>query len=247
MIRIRNLWKSFGAQVVLRGLDLEIPSGQMTVIVGRSGEGKSVLLRHIIGLIRPDRGEVWIDDQNAVEFDEFEWNQVRQRFGMLFQNAALFDSMTVGDNIAFPLRERSHFSHEKIEDLVKQKLSLVGLKGVEEKFPAELSGGMRKRVGLARAIALDPEIMLYDEPTTGLDPIASDSIYTLMRHMQESLKTTSLAISHDMEGALRIADRIVVLDKGKIVEEGAPDAILKSTHPLVEAFFHKTKEGIDAL
>ena len=245
MIRVRNLWKSFGSQEVLRGLNLDIPAGQMTVIIGRSGEGKSVLLKHLIGLLQPDRGEILIDNEDVSGFDELKWNKVRARFGMLFQNAALFDSMTVAENIAFPIQERFRPPPPNLDEIVRAKLALVGLKNIEHKFPSELSGGMRKRVGLARAIALDPQIVLYDEPTTGLDPIMSDSIYALMRHMQATLKVTAVMISHDMEGAMQVADRIVVLEKGQIVAEGTPQVILESTHPLVEAFFHKVKAAIE--
>lgn len=213
----------------------------MTVIIGKSGEGKSVLLKHVVGLVAPDRGEISIDGEDVKGFDDVKWNEVRRRFGMLFQNAALFDSMTVLENVAFPLRERLRASLDEVRPAAMEKLDLVGLADSGYKYPAELSGGMRKRVGLARAIALDPEIILYDEPTTGLDPVVSDSIYELMLDMQAKLKVSSLVISHDMEGALRIADKIAVLDRGEIVEEGTPAEIVKSGHVLVKAFFHKAK------
>lgn len=243
MIQIRDLWKAFGHEQVLAGVNLDVPKEKITVIVGKSGQGKSVLLKHVIGLMSPDRGQVLLDGKDLSHYSDVEWNRVRRRFGMVFQNAALFDSMTVGENVAFPLLERNHLSAAEVKEVVHEKLALVGLKGVEHKLPAELSGGMKKRVGFARAIVLDPEIILYDEPTTGLDPIMTDSIYELMLDMQHTLKVTSFVISHDMEGAIKIADKIVVLDNGKIVEEGAPEDILKSPHHLVKAFFHKVKEA----
>lgn len=245
LIRVRNLWKSFGTHAVLRGLDLDIPKGQVTVIIGQSGEGKSVLLKQLMGLLKPDTGEIWIDQTEVSAFNDFEWNQLRQRFGVLFQNGALFDSMTVFDNILFPLIESQNGVRirrdlqDSLDQVVRQKLELVGLKNIEHNMPDELSGGMRKRVALARAIVLNPEIMFYDEPTTGLDPVMTDAIYDLINDMQAKLKTTSIVISHDMEGALKIANQIVVLEHGKIVEQGTPDDLIKSTYPLVQRFFHR--------
>ncbi len=239
VIRLRELWKSFGAQAVLQGINLDIEPGKMTVIVGKSGEGKSVLLKHVLGLVAPDRGQIEILGQDSSRFDERAWNAVRLHFGVLFQNGALFDSMTVFENVAFPLIEARKFSEDQVRKIALEKLALVGLCDAGHKMPAELSGGMRKRAALARAITLDPEILLWDEPTTGLDPIMSDTIYALMREMQSKLAITSLVISHDMEGALAIADRIALLDKGKIAVLGSPEEILQSAHPVIRAFFHK--------
>ncbi|RJX35272.1 MAG: ABC transporter ATP-binding protein [Desulfarculus sp.] len=243
IIQIVDLHKSFRSQHVLRGLDLGIPRGQTTVIIGRSGGGKSVLLKHMIGLIKPDKGQVLLDGQDLAAMHDRKLNQVRRRFGMLFQNAALFDSMNVLDNIAFPLREHSKLPPERVAQVVAEKLSLVGLPGVEDKMPDELSGGMRKRVGLARAIALEPEIILYDEPTTGLDPIMTDAINRLIMNTQAKLGVTSVVISHDIEGALRIAHHIAMLYQGRIIAQGTPEEIKGSGDEVVQQFIHGRAEG----
>lgn len=236
MIRLVNLNKSFKSQPVLRDLNLTIPSGQTTVIIGGSGGGKSVLLKHIIGLIRPDSGEIWIDDEEINRLRERDLYRIRKRLGMLFQEGALFDSMTVGENVAFPLREHHKMSHSEITKVVAEKLALVGLSGIEEKMPSELSGGMRKRVALARAIALEPDIMLFDEPTTGLDPIMTASIDQLVIETQKQFQMTCVVISHDIQSVFRIAHNIAMLYEGKIIEQGTPEVFRQSTNKLVQDF-----------
>ena len=235
-IEIKNVSKSFGKQKVLDGINLQIPKGKVTVIMGRSGIGKSVLLKHMIGLIKPDSGRVYVDGIDITSLSPQELNRLRERFGMLFQSAALFDSMNVFENVAFPLMEHSRYDKEEIREIVREKLALVGLTGVEEKMPSELSGGMRKRVGLARAIALEPEIILYDEPTTGLDPVMTDSVDKLIMETQRKLNITSVVISHDIESSFKIADKLAMIEDGKIIAEGDPATFKRSEHPLVKRF-----------
>jgi phospholipid/cholesterol/gamma-HCH transport system ATP-binding protein len=236
MIEIKGLYKSFGALKVLRGIDLKIPTGQITVILGRSGVGKSVLLKHIIGLIRPDKGRIWIDKVDITRLGDRDLTEMRKRFGMLFQDSALFDSMNVGENVAFPLREHTKLHEQDIERIVAHKLEQVGLPGVEEKMPAELSGGMKRRVGLARAIVLDPEIVLFDEPTEGLDPPMAEAIEHLIIGTQRSMGRTFVAITHSMNTAFHIAHKIAMLHEGKIIAEGSPEAFRKSSNPVVKNF-----------
>ncbi|HBG45862.1 MAG TPA: ABC transporter ATP-binding protein [Deltaproteobacteria bacterium] len=243
MIKINRLKKSFGQKKVLDGVDLEIESGKITVIIGRSGEGKSVLIKHIIGLLRPDGGEIFLDGQEITAMKEREFNEVRKRFGMLFQGAALFDSMTVGGNVGFPLKEHTDLNDEDIMKVVSEKLRRVGLVGVEGLTPAELSGGMKKRVGLARAIVMDPEIVLFDEPTAGLDPIMSDSIADLVLDTQRSLKTTYVLITHDIPFTYKIADKIAMLHEGRIIEEGTVDEMKKNQNPILRQFLEGRAEG----
>jgi phospholipid/cholesterol/gamma-HCH transport system ATP-binding protein len=236
MIRLVNVNKSFRSQQVLRGVNLIIPTGQTTVIIGRSGGGKSVLLKHIMGLIRPDSGEIWIDDEEINRLNQRNLYRVRRRFGMLFQEGALFDSMSVGENVAFPIREHKRMSHSEIEKLVAEKLALVGLQEIENKLPSELSGGMRKRVALARAMALDPDIMLFDEPTTGLDPIMTASIDHLIIETQKRFQMTCVVISHDIQSVFRIAHNIVMLYEGKIIEGGTPEVFRQSDNKIIQDF-----------
>ncbi len=236
MIRLVDLNKSFRSQRVLKDLNLTIPTGQTTVIIGRSGGGKSVLLKHIIGLIRPDSGEIWIDDEEINRLKERDLYRIRKRFGMLFQEGALFDSMNVGENVAFPLREHQKISEYEITKVVAEKLALVGLSGIEEKMPSELSGGMRKRVALARAIALEPDILLFDEPTTGLDPIMTASIDQLIIATQKRFQMTCVVISHDIQSVFRIAHNIAMLYEGEIVEQGPPEVFRQSTNQIVQDF-----------
>ena len=237
MIEIKDVYKSFNGQQVLRGADLLIPRSKITVIIGPSGCGKTVLLRHNIGLLKPDRGKVIVDGVDLSKLKRAELNEFRKRFGMLFQSAALFDSLTVFENVAFPLREHKLLSDEdKIEKIVHEKLKLVGLEGAGDKMPSELSGGMKKRVGLARAIVLEPQILLYDEPVTGLDPIMSVAIDNLILSMQQALKITSVVISHDIESAFRVADQIAMIDEGRIIECAAPDVFRHSENPTVRTF-----------
>jgi phospholipid/cholesterol/gamma-HCH transport system ATP-binding protein len=236
MIEIRGLYKSFGEQKVLKGVDLQIPKGEITVILGRSGVGKSVLLKHIIGLIRPDRGKIWIDGVDITLLGDKELNELRKKFGMLFQDAALFDSMDVGDNVAFPLVEHTKLNRENIKKIVAQKLEQVGLPGQEWKMPAQLSGGMKRRVGLARALALDPEIVLFDEPTAGLDPPMAEAIEHLIIETQRTLGRTFVAITHSIHTAFHIAHKIAMLHEGRIIEEGSPKAFKRSSNQVVQAF-----------
>ncbi|TVQ78797.1 MAG: ABC transporter ATP-binding protein [Bradymonadales bacterium] len=246
MLEIKGLEKKFGSLHVLKGLDLEIPLGQITVIIGGSGTGKSVLLKHIVGLIKPDRGQVLLDKRDLNQLGGEALKRERMRFGLLFQDAALFDSMSVFENIAFPLREhRSDLAEAEVVELVKRKLLQVKLPGIEEKYPSELSGGMRKRVGLARATVLDPEIMLYDEPTTGLDPITTKAIDELIVQTQQDLDATSVIISHDIQSTLRIANRIAMLHDGKIVASGSPREFLESEHKVVRDFLTPALERIE--
>jgi phospholipid/cholesterol/gamma-HCH transport system ATP-binding protein len=236
LIELRNVHKRFGRLVVLNGVSLDIEEGQSLVVIGASGTGKSVLLKHIVGLLRPDEGEVWFDGQRIDTLRERELVAVRKQFGFLFQMGALFDSISVEENIAFPLVEHTHKSHDEIAKIVLQKLTLVGLPQVGKKMPAELSGGQRKRVALARAIALGPRVILYDEPTTGLDPIRSDVINELILKLQRELKVTSIVVTHDMQSAFKVGDRIVMLDHGKVVFDGTPGEIRASEDPIVRRF-----------
>ncbi|HIJ56258.1 MAG TPA: ABC transporter ATP-binding protein [Deltaproteobacteria bacterium] len=236
MIRLSNICKSFNDQVVLDQLNLTVEPEKITVIIGQSGCGKSVLLKHMIALIRPDSGQVIVDGEDITSLDEKGLNQTRKKFGMLFQDAALFDSMTVGDNVAFPLREHTRLSEKDIEEVVFEKLKLVGLTESFHKMPSELSGGMRKRVGLARAIALDPKIILFDEPTTGLDPIMKDAIDGLIMKTQELTQATCVVISHDIDSAFKIANKLAMLSDGRIVESGTPEEFQASKNPVVVNF-----------
>ena len=242
MIELRNLQKSFGAQRVLDRVNLCINDGESVVIMGRSGGGKSVLLKHLIGLLHPEAGEVLIDGVNIVPMAERQIMEVRRKFGMLFQGAALFDSMTVAENIAFALRHQLRCSEDQVQQRVNEALELVELPGTEQKKPAELSGGMRKRVGLARAIAYRPEILLYDEPTTGLDPVIADSIDKLIISISQKLKVTSVVVTHDMRSARRIGQRIFMLYHGRIYASGTPDEIFNSQDPVVNHFVNGISE-----
>lgn len=246
-INILDIHKSFGTQKVLDGMYLKIPKGKITVILGRSGIGKSVLLKHMIGLLRPDMGKVIVDGTDIWKLDIQKLNKFREKFGMLFQDAALFDSMNVFENVAFPLKEHTDFDEKKIKNIVREKLSLVDLYDIEEKIPSELSGGMRKRVGLARAIALDPEIILYDEPTTGLDPLMTDSVDKLILNTQQKLNITSVVISHDINSAFKIADKIAMIDNGKVLEEGDPKSFRASTKEKVQRFIRGDSSDFNGL
>ncbi len=246
MIRLAGVTKSFGSQRVLNALDLEIPSEEITVILGRSGSGKSVILKHIIGLMTPDSGKIYINDKDITRLNERELNEVRKQFGMLFQDAALFDSMTVGENVAFPLVEHTRLPKKEIQRIVEEKLRQVGLPGVAEKMPSELSGGMRKRAGLARAIALDPKIILFDEPITGLDPIMSDAIDDLIVNTQRQTRATCVVISHDIASTFKIAHNIAMLYEGQIIEFGSPEAIRNSSHPFIRQFIKREAPGWNA-
>jgi phospholipid/cholesterol/gamma-HCH transport system ATP-binding protein len=244
MIEARDLKKSFGTQPVLTGVNLCIREGESVVIIGRSGGGKSILLKHLVGLMQPDAGEVIIDDENIVGMNERRLLSVRHKFGMLFQSAALFDSMTVAENVGFALRREKNLSEKDLTCRVSEALEMVDLPGTERKKPSELSGGMRKRVGLARAIVYRPSIVLYDEPTTGLDPVVSDSIDQLIVRVRDRLNVTSVVVTHDMRSARRVGQRILMLHEGKIYVEGTPDEIFSSSDPIVHNFVNgiSTKE-----
>jgi len=235
-IRIRGLEKRFGAQPVLRGVDLDIKRGKINIVIGGSGQGKSVLTKHLIGLLKPDKGNIWVDGKDMVGLGEVALNDLRKKFGMVFQYAALFDSLSVFDNIAFPLVEKRRHSNAQIRDIVREKLTALGLEKAEKKFPAEISGGMRKRVGLARALVSSPEILLYDEPTTGLDPLVTKVVDDMIVEAAEKFHVTSLVISHDMASTFRIGDRIAMLYEGRIVDVGPPDHIRQSPHEYLRSF-----------
>lgn len=243
MITINNLVKQFGEHKVFDNLCLEIARGEVMVIIGPSGIGKSVLLKHIIGLIKPDSGEIYLDGIEITSLDEKGLNKMRRKFGMLFQSAALFDSLTVGDNVAFALKQHTGLPDSVIKKIVAERLAMVGLTEIEKLFPAELSGGMKKRVGLARAIAMDPEIILYDEPTTGLDPIMVTVIDTLTKDLQKKIDVTTIVVTHDIQSTYRIADRIAMLYKGRIEEVGTPEQIKTSQNPIVKQFIEGFPDG----
>jgi phospholipid/cholesterol/gamma-HCH transport system ATP-binding protein len=236
MIRIRGLKKRLGDKQVLNGVDLDIATGETIVVMGRSGTGKSVLLKHIIGLMTPDAGSIEVEGQEIIGMKEREMDAVRHRFGLLFQGAALFDSLTVGENVGVGLREIRRLPGKDIRPIITERLEWVGLSGVEHMKPSSLSGGMRKRVGLARAIAMDPQYILYDEPTTGLDPILAGEIDELIRGLQRRMGVTSIVVTHDMNSAFHVADRMAMLSDGKIVFIGTRDETRASTHPLVRQF-----------
>jgi len=243
MIRIRGLKKKLGRKQVLDGLAVDIEKGETVVVLGPSGTGKSVLLKHIIGLMQPDAGSIEVEGEEVVGRRESELNRIRVKFGMLFQGAALFDSMTVGENVGLGLVEHRKLPPDEVAKIVAERLEWVGLKGVEAMKPASLSGGMRKRVGLARAVAMDPEYILYDEPTTGLDPIMADAINDLIRSLQAHLQVTSVVVTHDMKSAYAVGDRLAMLYQGKIVHQGTPDEIRNTTDPLVRQFIEGSREG----
>lgn len=243
MIKIRSLNKSFRGQKVLDNLDLDIPESKITVVIGPSGTGKSVLLKHIVGLIKPDSGSILINGEDITGMDEVELNKVRKEFGVCFQDAALFDSMNVGENVGFPFVIHTDHSTEQIDQDVSDLLKEVGLSGIEAKMPSQLSGGMRKRVGLARALAMKPRCLLFDEPTSGLDPVISRAIDMLIRQVQKKTGATSLVISHDIEGAFGIADHMAMIYRGRIVFEGSPEDFKNTEDPLVKQFINGSVEG----
>jgi len=236
VIELQGLHKAFGGQVVLDGIDLRIYAGQTTVILGESGTGKSVLIKHMVGLLRPDRGRVVFDGLPISEMTERQLSQVRRRFGFLFQGGALFDSMTAGENVAFPLRQHTKLSEEDIQRIVAEKLTMVGLTSIENKKPGELSGGQKKRVALARAIALNPEVIFYDEPTTGLDPIRADVINELILKLQRELGVTSVVVTHDMNSAYKVANRMLMLYQGRFIADGTPEQIRRCADVRVQRF-----------
>ncbi|UCH11989.1 MAG: ABC transporter ATP-binding protein [Candidatus Omnitrophota bacterium] len=243
MIQIINLNKSFGDNHVLKNMNLNIEDGITTVVIGRSGCGKSVLLKHIIGILKPDSGQVIVDGQDVSKLSAKELNKLRLNFGMIFQGAALFDSLTVYENVGFNLIEHTDLDSQTIARRVKESMALVGLKGIEDLRPAELSGGMKKRVGLARAICMSPKLILYDEPTTGVDPILADAINDLIKDLHDKLKVTSIVVTHDMVSAYKVGDKISMLYDGKIIETSAPEKIKNTTNPVVKQFITGAAEG----
>ncbi|HEY6477929.1 MAG TPA: ATP-binding cassette domain-containing protein [Polyangia bacterium] len=238
-IRVRGLHKSFPPQHVLRGVDLDIERGKTNIIIGGSGQGKSVLMKHLMGLLKPDAGQIWVDGVDVVPFRDQEMGKLRRKYGMVFQYAALFDSMNVVENIAFPLLERYRLPKSEVMDRVRdllKRLDLENVGGIEQKFPPELSGGQRKRVGLARALIDRPEILLYDEPTTGLDPVATKNVDEMIQRTAHEFGVTSVVISHDMASTFRIGDRISMLAGGKIIVSGTPPEVLASQLPPLREF-----------
>lgn len=243
MIRVKQLQRSINRQRILDHLDLTIETGENLVIIGRSGGGKSVLLKHLVGLMRPTSGEIWFDQVNLCALDERQLTPLRREMGIVFQNGALFDSMNVGDNIAFSLRERDVMTEKEIALEVDRALDLVNLPGQRKKMPADLSGGMRKRVALARAVITHPKLMLYDEPTAGLDPIVSDSIDKLILRMSEEFEMTTVVVTHDMKSAQAVGDRIALLHEGKIYAIMTPGELMQSHDPIIYKFVHGISEG----
>jgi phospholipid/cholesterol/gamma-HCH transport system ATP-binding protein len=243
MIRVVDLQKSFGGQQVLKGINLELETGKITTIIGGSGSGKTVLLKHLNALLRPDRGSVWVDGTDIIKLGERALNEIRRKFGVLFQGAALLDSMTLYENVAFPLREKTRLKEPVIDKKVQSSLAQVDLGGMGYKYPAEVSGGMKKRAGLARALVTEPEIILFDEPTTGLDPLLGKSIHQLIRKLHNGFKFTGVIVSHDIPEVFKISDRIAMLANGVIIEAGTTEEFMASQDPLVRQFLQADTEG----
>ncbi len=243
MIQVQGLTKSFHGQSVLRGVDLEVPKGSITIIIGRSGGGKSVFLKHLIGLLRPDSGRIVVDGTDITHLTGRELDRVRQRFGVVFQGGALFDSQTCAENVAFPLREKTRLPDDEIAKRVETGLDRVGLEGVGHKYPAEISGGMRKRVAIARALITEPEIVFFDEPTTGLDPILVNSIHHLILDLHRRHGFTAVMVSHEIPEIFEIADTVAMLHEGRIVEHGPPETIQRSSNPVVQHFIRGEPEA----
>jgi phospholipid/cholesterol/gamma-HCH transport system ATP-binding protein len=243
MIRIQGLHRAFGRQQVLRGLTLEVATGEIMVIIGRSGGGKSVLLKHLLGLLHPDSGAIMVDGTDITRLRGAALDRIRERYGVVFQGGALFDSMSVSDNVAFPLQEKSRLGHAEIAQRVEEKLEQVGLTGMGDKNPAEISGGMRKRVAIARALVTEPQVVFFDEPTTGLDPILVNTIHHLIVELHRKFRFTAVMVSHEIPEIFSIADRVAMLHEGLIVESGTPDAIQASRNPVVQQFIRGEIEG----
>jgi phospholipid/cholesterol/gamma-HCH transport system ATP-binding protein len=244
MIAVRSLAKKIREQEILRGVDLEVARGETLAIIGRSGGGKSVLLKHLVGLMEPDAGEIWVEGQNIIGLTERQLGAVREKIGILFQGAALFDSMTVAENIAFPLREAGERNPKVLREKVREMLDVVELEGQEEKMPESLSGGMKKRVGLARSIVRRPSCVLYDEPTSGLDPVVSDSINRLIRRLQKRLGMTSVVVTHDMKSAFDVANHVAYLHEGRIYFYGTPNQLQQTSDPILQDFLLGRSEGV---
>jgi|SRR5689334_15281741 len=243
MIQVIGLYKSFGRQQVLKGVNLELQTGKITTIIGGSGSGKTVLLKHLNALLLPDKGSVVVDGTDITKANESTLNRVRQKFGVLFQGAALLDSMTIYDNVAFPLREKTKLTEPEIQKRVEEQLEQVGLTGTGYKYPAEVSGGMKKRAGLARALVVRPEIVLFDEPTTGLDPLLGKSIHELIRKVHGAVGFTGVIVSHDIPEVFKISDRVAMLANGVIAEGGPTEEFVKSRNPIVRQFLEGEMEG----
>ncbi len=243
MIHFRKVVKRFGDRTILKGITFSLHEGEILFILGTSGTGKSVLLKNIVGLLRPDEGEIYVDKQEVTKLTEAEYSAVRKKCGMVFQHPALFDSMTIYENVAFGLRKHYKMTESEIKMKVRRALTMVNLVGIENKYPAEISYGMQKRVSLARTVAIVPKILLFDEPTTGLDPITTNAVNYLIEDLSRTLGATSIVVSHDMACAMAIADRIIVLDKGQIVAQGTPEEMLQSRVPLVEDFLAEVKNA----
>ncbi len=243
IVSIRGLRKSFEDHAVLKGVDLDVEEGGITVVIGPSGCGKSVLVKHVIGLLRPDEGSIVVDGEDITQVSERQMTAVRRKFGMLFQQSALFDSMTVLENVTFPLVEHARLSYAKMREKALERLEQLGLHNVEDKFPAELSGGMRKRVGLARATILEPRIVIYDEPMTGLDPIMCENVEDMILTARKHLKITSLVISHDMASTFRMADKVAMLFNGRVEVQGTSDEVRHSRNEVVRRFIYLSGTG----
>jgi len=243
MIEIIDIYKSFNGQEVLRGVNLKVEEGQTLALIGGSGKGKSVLLKHIIGLTKPDRGKILIDNQDISKLRGRSLKRLKERFGIVFQGGALFDSMTAFENVAFPLKEKTRMRASLIRETVFKELARVGLSGAEHKYPAEISGGMKKRVALARCLVMNPEIVLFDEPTTGLDPLMSNAIHQLIRTCQKSLNFTAIIVTHEIPAIFPLVDRVAMLYDGKIIAEGTPEEIETSKDPVIHQFIHGELEG----
>jgi len=241
IISVRGLYKAFADKKVLQGVDIDVPKGKITSIIGQSGTGKSVLFKCIIGIMQADRGSIRVDGEEITNLPEHQMRRIRRRFGYCFQDAALFDSMTVEENIAFPLREVLGMKDKrKMKAIVKEKLQWIELPGIEEKYPSELSGGMRKRVGVARTLAIEPDILLFDEPTTGLDPVLSESINKLIKRVNEEFGITCMVISHDIKGTFSISDKIAFLHDGSIQAVGSPTEVARAQHPILRKFLENS-------
>jgi phospholipid/cholesterol/gamma-HCH transport system ATP-binding protein len=243
MVRVVELYKSFGRQLVLKGINLEVETGKITTIIGGSGSGKTVLLKHLNALLLPDRGSVLVDDTDIMTVGESALNRIRQKYGVLFQGAALLDSMTIYENVAFPLREKTNLPETEIQKRVEERLAQVGLAEMGYKYPAEVSGGMKKRAGLARALVMEPEIVLFDEPTTGLDPLLGKAIHKLIRDIHAKFRFTGVIVSHDIPEVFKISDRVAMLANGVIVEVGTTEQFVTSKNPIVRQFLEGEMEG----
>ncbi|MCB0390227.1 MAG: ABC transporter ATP-binding protein [Bdellovibrionales bacterium] len=243
MIKFENLVKKFGDRTILKGISFEVNKGDILFILGTSGTGKSVLLKNIVGLLKPTSGKIWIDKEEVSQYSEEQYLPIRKKCGMVFQHPALFDSLNIFENVAFGLRRHYQLDESEIQKRVKECLQLVNLQGIEDKLPQDISYGMQKRVSLARTVAVGPEVLLFDEPTTGLDPVTTNAVNKLIKDLSRKLKTTSIVVSHDMHCALDIADKIIVLDKGNIIEQGTPDEIKKSQVELVVGFLEEVEHA----